>query len=236
MSLSDHFHRPKFIPLIMSLGAVVLLFGLGIWQLQRLEWKEGLIAHITQANASAPLTDLPSTLPELQDKQFYRVSLDGEYLPSPEFHIAARYFQDRLGYAVLNPFRLTDGRLVLVNRGWIPAQAKEAANHPAAPEGAAHVDAIIRTSNERNYFTPQNQPERNIWFGRDVAEMATFSGLALEPPTLDLVGPQDASSLPVPSDGVIALRNDHLHYAIIWFSIGVGVLVISLLYHRKKQD
>ena len=121
------------------------------------------------------------------------MQLEGEYLPHPEFHLAARYYRSKLGYSVFTPFRLTDGRLVLVSRGWIPAEAKHASIPPA--KGPQTILAQIRTSNERNYFTPANQPERNIWFGRDTDAMAAHAQLSLLPLTLDLIGDQNPALL-----------------------------------------
>ena len=230
-----HFNKPRFIPLIMSVGGVALMFGLGIWQLQRLEWKETIIATIEKANASEPLTELPHKAVDIKEKQFYRVVLQGVYYSVPEFHLAARYYRSQLGYSVLTPFELTDGRIVLVNRGWIPAKAKPKAEYLPPPPDEMTIIAMIRTSDERNPFTPESQPEKNIWFGRDVALMGKAAAMEFEPLTLDLIAenaPTDV--LPIATGGAIELRNDHLSYAVTWFSIGLGILVISLLYHRKK--
>lgn len=232
--MMSRFHRPRFVPFVMSLGGVMLMFGLGIWQLQRLEWKEHLIATIDHANASAPLTHLPKTKDGIDSKQFYRIELTGHFAAEPEFHLAARYYQSQLGYSVFNPFTLEDGRVVLVNRGWIVAKEKNTSERTPAPTEKQTIAAIIRTTNERNYFTPPNQPEHNVWFGRDVKEMADFSHIPFEPLTLDLIAEPEKGVTPIPTGGAIELRNDHLNYAITWFSIGSGILVISLLYHRKK--
>lgn len=229
MLLSRCFHRPRPIPFIMSVGSVILLFGLGIWQLDRLSWKNALIANIEHANETAPLQTLPE---DLAAHRFYRVQLSGEYLAEPEFHLAARYFQSKLGYSLLNPFKLDDGRIVMVSRGWIPAEHKETT--PKAPAGPQTILAQIRTSDERNHFTPENQPAKNVWFGRDALQMGAHAKLDVLPITLDIIGEQDRMQLPVPSDGSIKPRNDHLGYAVTWFGIGFAALIISLLYHRKK--
>jgi surfeit locus 1 family protein len=230
--LSRYFLRPKPIPLIMSAGAVLLMFGLGAWQVQRLIWKEALLAQIEYAASQAPLLQMPD---DPKPYRFYRVQLEGEYLPDAEFHLAARYFRSQLGYALLTPFRLADdGRIVIVSRGWIPTQHKD--NPPPAPEGNITLLAQIRTSDERNPFTPPNDPARNIWFGRDALQMGEQAGLDVLPITLDAIGDQDTSVLPIPSDGALRPRNDHLGYAITWFGVGIGVLIMSLLYHRKKPS
>ncbi len=236
----SRFNRPKLVPLVMSVGGFVAMMALGIWQVERLQWKENLIHTIEVASKQSPLMQLPRDEAEREAQHFYTVRLTGHYEPEHEFDIAARYYKSRLGYSVITPFRIDEGadagKLVLVNRGWIPATEKDGAARDAGLEGTHTITARIRISNERNRFTPANQPERNIWFGRDVAEMAAHAKLTVEPITLDRIDTQDDAALPIPSDGTVNLRNDHLGYAITWFSIGLAILVISLLYHRKKPE
>lgn len=229
------FVRPKPIPFILSFGGIVLVLGLGIWQVQRLEWKENIIATIEHANISEPLNHLPATLEKARGKQFYRVTLSGTYKPKTEFHLAARYYKDQLGFSVFNPFVTSDGDMIIVNRGWIPASAKNTDDYARAPKGKQIITATIRTTDERNYFTPANQPDKNIWFGRDMLQMGAYAKLNVLPYSLDVIGDAVKDVYPVPSDGKIELRNDHLSYAITWFLIGTGMIIITLLYHRKPK-
>lgn len=234
MALSHYFNKPRPIPLIMSVTAVLTLFFLGGWQVKRLIWKEALLTQLEHAAQTAPLQALPD---DVDAHRFYRVQLVGRFLPEHEFHLAARYFKSQLGYSVLVPFKLAKtGQVIMVSRGWIPAASKDANNHPPAPEGERTILAQIRTSNDRNPFTPINQPEKNIWFGRDTTEMGAKAGLDVLPYTLDVIGDQNPAILPVPSNGELKPRNDHLHYAITWFAVGFSALIISLLYHRKKPS
>ena len=233
MSLSRYFVKPRPIPLLMSVVAIAVMFGLGVWQLQRLAWKEALMADIAQAVANEPMEGLPAENEEIADKRFYAARLRGHY-EGQDMHLAARYYRSILGYSVFTPFQLDDGRWALVNRGSIPVFKKD--DYPAAPKGPQDIKVQIRTSNERNPFTPENQPEKNIWFGRDTESMAEAAGVDALPFTFDVVGQQEADVYPVPSDGEIKLRNDHLGYAITWFGVGLGALVITLLYHRRKPE
>jgi surfeit locus 1 family protein len=109
-------------------------------------------------------------------------------------------------------------------------------DYPAAPQGPQQLKVQIRTSDERNAFTPENQPEKNVWFGRDAQAMGKQLGLDVLPFTFDVVGVQEKDVYPVPSQGEIKMRNDHLGYAITWFGVGLGALVITLLYHRRKPE
>jgi surfeit locus 1 family protein len=210
--------------------------ALGTWQVQRLHWKESIIADLASANAKDPITKLPTEKTELDALQFRKVSLSGTWLGDTEFHLAPRYWRDQFGYTIVTPFKLNDGRTLLVNRGWVPAAKKEPATRPETRvKGYAAINGLIRTDSDRSYFSPPNQPEKNLWFGRDISVMGSYAKLPnVVPVMVDLVGMQDANKLPVPSDGTIRVRNDHLSYIITWYGIALGILVIFVLYHRKK--
>lgn len=229
----SRFNRPKFIPLIMSVSAVLLMFALGTWQVKRLYWKEALIASMEAASKEAPLTTLP--VEDIEKKQFYTVRLKGTYLDNPQFHIAARYHNSELGYHVVTPFKTTKGTIVLVNRGWIPVALKKDDLSP--PDGRQTIVGQIRVGAERNPFTPASQPENNMWFGRDVELMAQAGGFGTPPYMLDLVVAEPKEGVyPIAFDGHVQLRNDHLSYVIIWYTTGIGILIIALVYHRKRPN
>ncbi len=232
------FTRPRPVAWFFFLAAFGTCLALGSWQVQRLQWKEGLIAEIAAANAEHPLTQLPKEAEAFETLQFRRAELKGEWIKTTEFHITPRYWRDQFGYAIVAPFKLADGRTILVNRGWVPGAKKEAESRPeTAVSGKATLNGILRTGAERSYFTPPNQPRKNLWFGRDVAQMAATAEIdpeKLVPAMLDLTGEQDIKHLPIPSDGTIRLRNDHLSYILTWYGIAAGIAVIFLVYHRRK--
>lgn len=232
------FKKPRPIPLLMTVAAVVMMFSLGIWQLERLQWKEGLISAIEAAKKENPVAVLPASEEDMRKLAFQRVQLVGEFLHDQEFHLAARYDNSVLGYHILTPFKLTDGRLVLLNRGWVPANKKNAdTRQEGNVQGELSLIGMVRTDRDRNWFTPKNQPEKNIWFAKDVSEMAAFSKLTLAPFALDVLYDTPPGGLPKPFDGDMKPRNDHLGYALTWFMIGFACLIISLIYHRDdKKD
>ncbi len=228
------FVRPKPIPLLMTVVAAGLMCVLGFWQVERLIEKELLIHKLEKAAKETPLESLPTTVQDWRKHRFYNARISGRFLPIAEFHIAARYHKGTLGYHVFNPFQLDDGRIVLVNRGWIPTELKDKSRRDFLDSSSQTLLVQIRTSNERNYFTPENQPDENIWFGRDMGEMRGYSGILIEPFSVDVIGEVEDGTYPIPSGGKIKLHNNHLGYAITWFAIGFGVLFVSLMYHRKK--
>lgn len=235
----SRYHKPKPLAWLFFITGLGTTLALGTWQVQRLIWKENLIASIEQSQTGEPVTALPSDADALKALEFHYVNLDGAWLPSHEFTIAVRYFQGHIGYHVVTPFQLSDGRVVMVNRGWVPSDLKEPSTRPeTAVAGESSVQGMLRYGADRNYFTPISQPEKNMWFARDVDVMAKTAGFenAVPEVSIDLVGEQDPRNLPVPFSGSIHLRNDHLSYIITWYGIALGILVIFHLYHRKKAE
>lgn len=235
-SLAQCFNRPRPVAWFFFLLCFSGCVALGTWQVERLKWKQGLIAEVTEANAQAPITTLPNDEKELAALQFRKTRLTGIWYNNTEFHLTPRYWRDQFGYWIISPLKLTDGRIILVNRGWVPGAKKELEKRPeTAVKGRATVIGLIRVGPERSYFTPKSSAEKNIWFGRDIAQMAESAQLKnVAPVMVDSVGEQDAKHLPVPSDGTIRICNDHLSYILTWYGIALGILVIFVVYHRKK--
>ncbi len=230
------FTRPRPLAIFWFISAFGTCMALGTWQVARLAWKENLVAEIEAAKTQAPLTTLPKEQAELAALEFRPVKLSGTWVRGIEFHLSPRFYKGKLGYWIIAPLKLNDGRIVLINRGWVPTEQKDPTTRKETiVSGYGTVNGLLRTTAERNYFTPKSQAARNVWFGRDIAEMATHDTLKnVIPAMVDQVGVQDRAHLPVPSDGTIRLRNDHLSYIITWYGIAAGILVIFLVYHRRK--
>ncbi len=223
------FHRPHWFAWVFIIISVGFLLSLSAWQMDRLMWKKGLIAEITLHQLS-PAKPLPEDANVLKNMGFSRVLLQGEFLHDDEMHLAARYYNSQLGYHILTPFQLLDGRIVLLNRGWVPAKQKDDAGRKAEA-GKQTVVAMIRTDNDRNYFTPKNDALKNIWFWRDLHEAEKALGYALVPVNMDLLYDSPKGGLPIASNGLVELRNDHLGYAITWFLIAFCGVVIFFYRH-----
>lgn len=221
---------------VFSIAAFSLLIGLGIWQLKRLEWKEGLIHEIEAARSETPPEGLPAT-EKLAEFPFRHFRVKGHFEHEKEFHLAARYYKNQLGYHILTPFALSDGREILLNRGWVPVEKKETESRPesiAADQGEEEITIRLRTDSDHNFFTPEADPVHNLWFWKDISKMNIARGLSLLPYTADVIAPQ-GEALPIPLEDKIELRNDHLGYAITWFLVALGGVVIFLTYHYEPK-
>lgn len=236
------FYKPRPLPVIITLIAVGLCVGLGAWQMQRLSWKEGLIAKLESGQEGANLgkNSLPEDLDDLRDKEFHFVNLPGEFVHEYEFHLMGQRHHGQLGYDILTPFRIADdGRMILVNRGWVPTDKKEKAARAEEDPlfgGIIYMRGLVFAPEEGSIFLPEHNPEDNIWLFYDIAEMNEVSGLELPNVVVEMINPDILEgSLPIPREsGNLTLRNDHLNYAFIWFSLAFSGLAIFFIYHLKS--
>lgn len=222
------FRKPALIPALFMACATVLLTGLGLWQVERLQWKQHEIAKVEAAQALPILGTLPQ---ELGGLEYRKVMLTGTFLYDKAMHMVGRprqFTSDSAGFFIVTPFKLDDdGRIILVNRGFAPA-GKE-----TKPEGVQSVAGIIRPARVKRYFSPDNQPDKNLWFYEDITAMSAATGVTLTPLIVEATGDMQKDVYPIPHDGNVSLRNDHLQYAITWFSLAIIGLVMFGVYQRK---
>jgi surfeit locus 1 family protein len=230
------FH-PRLVPTLFTIPALIILVGLGSWQVQRLHWKEGLIAQRDRMVAAPPIAP-PQTL-EAEQNQFRHVADDGVLLNDKEIFLAAASEGGGSGYQVLTPLQEPDGRIIFVNRGFIPLELKDPAKRAAGePSGPVHIAGLLRVppAEKPTFFLPNNRPDLDLWFWVDLPAMAKAVGV---PDTAPFYIDADKTPNPGgwPQGGVtnLELPNDHLQYAITWFSLAIALVVIYVLYHRKNS-
>ncbi|MBF9044171.1 SURF1 family protein [Rhodobacterales bacterium HKCCE4037] len=204
--------RKLSVVFVFGLIGAAILIGLGVWQLQRLSWKEGVLADIEARITAAPVA-VPET-PDPEADRFLPVEARGEFVGEP-LRVLVSVQGSGPGYRLISAFE-TDGRRVMVDRGFIA----ESAEQPHAPEGPVTVTGNLHWPDEVDGFTPEPDIARNQWFARDVAAMAT--ALDTEPVFIVLrdMSASDAplTPLPVTSEGI---PNNHLGYAIQWFGLAL---------------
>ncbi len=221
-----NFRRPQLIPLLFIIASTITLTFLGTWQLQRLQWKNGLIKEIEASQALEPLQTLPEDVSTLD---YRRVHVSGAFDYAKVLHLIGRQQGNFPGYFMLTPFTLEDGRVILVNRGFAPP-GKE-----AQPEGVQKIEGVIRPPREKRYFAPENMPEKNVWFYENIPAMEQVTGMKLLPVVVEEVGATAPDHFPIKGDGKIYLKNDHLGYAITWYSTAVIGIIMFGFYYRKTE-
>lgn len=219
--------------------AFAFLVGLGVWQLQRLAWKEAIIARIAaRANAAPqpppPRAEWAALRPD--DYDYRRVRVSGRFVQGK----VARVFRPSApggtsgegpGYVFLAPFETKDG-IVVVNRGFAPlARADDVA---APPAGETQVEGLMRPPEPRNAFTPPDTPEKGLWYTRDGPAIAAALGFAQAAPfTIDA---DRVPGVALPRGGAteISFPNNHLSYALTWFGLAATLLVVFGLWVRRR--
>lgn len=218
-------------PLILGFGGCAILMWLGFWQMDRLAWKRAMLDDIRRQIA-APPTDLPAEGTDTRDLKYTPVQLIGA-TTGQEVLVLSGQKGVGAGYQVISAFETGGGRRVLLDRGFIP----EAARMGVRPATAMIVTGNLHWPEEADSFTPPPDPKTGIHFARDVPTIATQLGTE---PVLVVAAriegdPQGVSPQPIAITGI---PNDHLNYAITWFSLaGVwAVMTLALLWRIRRQQ
>lgn len=229
--------------LILLPAAFAVLLALGTWQVQRLAWKEGLLASIEQRSHAEPVRIAAiETAHESGEPIEYRTAYaTGRYLNDSERHFFAT-FNGQTGYYVYTPMQLADGRYLFVNRGFVPYDLKSADTRPESLlEGEQRVSGLARErlSERPSVMVPDNDEAANIFYWKDLDRMATSAGLPLEqvlPFFLDADATPVAGGLPRGGVTVINLPNSHLQYAVTWYGLALALLGVSVFAWLKRKS
>lgn len=209
--------------------ATAVLLGLGTWQLQRLAWKNELIAKAAAAAAAAPIP-LPAAVVDPAALEFRRVRLSGAYLSGKNLAMGLLTRDGRSGSRLLAPFRLEDGRIVLVDRGFVAEARLREALAAAPPAGPRLLEGIVRTPGAASWATPAPDLSLPRWYAPDLAAIGRALGLVLEPFLVILERREaDAEPLAEPAAVAVDLPNPHLGYALTWFGLAAALLVFYIL-------
>jgi len=229
--------RPRLWPTLFTIPALLMMLGLGTWQLDRLAWKTALIDSFESRAAAPPVTP-PATVDDPAAWQFRRVEATGRFLNDKELQMTGRPFKGTAGFHVVTPFVVENGPTVLVNRGWVPSARRSPDSRPETlPEGPVSIDGIVRIAGQKGYFVPDNEPQNDIWFTVEPAEMAAHLGIG---PVANyyidaLRAGERPTVLPIGADAVIHVRNEHLQYAITWFLLALTLIVVYVVWHRQAD-
>ncbi len=231
--------RPLLWPTLISLPIFIFALGLGVWQMERREWKRDILDRIAvnQAAAPMPLDELLQGDP--LRREYGRVTLSGSFLHDKEFHLAARSLKNDVGIQVVTPVRTDDGKIVLFDRGWVPSTKKEPAKRAEGQvAGKVELTGIVRRSQVQRQFAPDNAPDKNVWFHVDVPLMRKMAGGATDPVLdtffLEADAKPNPGGVPIGGQTRLDIPNDHLQYALTWFGIALAMAGVYLAYHWEN--
>ena len=222
---------------MLCLFGALLFTALGIWQVQRLFWKRDLIARVT-TRIHLPPVAMPAQrewpLLDLKAAEYTRVTATGVFLHDRETLVDA-LTERGPGVWLLTPLVTADG-IVLVNRGFLPIERRDASTRLASQvNGAVTITGLLRRSEPHGRILRPNDPSTDRWFSRDVAAIAAKRGLSnVAPFFIDADAASSPGNLPMGGLTVVTFRNAHLVYAITWFSLG-AMCVVGLMLVRADS-
>jgi len=209
-----------------------LLIGLGVWQLQRLKWKEGILAQIHLAEISPPIA-VPA-----HPNRFQKVIVSGVWVPGKAVLYGDEVHDGPVtpveGGELIQPLREASGRVVLVDLGWVPEQAPAPVAEPA---GVAHVVGYIHKSEAPGWFAGADDRGKKLYYTLDAAKIGADMGFSdVAPFTLVAMGkmPPVGSALPQPAQHLPQPPNNHYQYALTWFGFAI-VLVFEFYFFARKR-
>lgn len=222
----------------------ILTFGLGTWQVKRLNWKMNLIDELDEKLAKPPMR-LPAKIDTAAIPEFaYRkVEVSGRFDHANEILLGPRTKESVLGYSVVTPLIRDENdpsSTILVNRGHVSMTLKDQRSRPESlVEGTQHVVGMLRDQEQRNMFSPVNSPEKREFQFADIAQMASTAGS--QPVLVDATFEGNAGEMksmlthgiPLGRPATIELRNQHATYAVTWYALSAATTVMLFRLFRK---
>lgn len=228
---------------IVTLVALAILLALGTWQVQRLAWKEALIATIDGRVSATPLplAEVEKTAAAGEDFEYQPVATSGTYLHAKEQFFFATH-DGQSGWFVYTPLQMTDGRAVFVNRGFVPYDRKAASTRAEGQvAGTVAVSGLARMApaEKPSWLVPDNQPAENVFYWKDLAAMTANAGLdpkTVVPFFIDAEKSDVAGGYPIGGVTIVELPNSHLQYAVTWYGLAAALLgvYIAMLLRRGR--
>jgi surfeit locus 1 family protein len=203
----------------------MLFLSLGTWQLYRLQWKQDLISQIDKGLKSTPIKYSNKIKNDYQ-----RVVLNGKYNYKNQIYLYSLNAKGQPGFDVITPFKTIEGDNVLINRGWIDKEMKNKTEINLSNK--SEISGLLRKIIKKNIFKPENDTEKNIWFSININQIKKITGKNFSNHVVFLE--DNVINLPVPKKITIDVPNNHLKYAITWYSISISIL-FYFLYFRKQQ-
>ena len=205
--------------------SIIIFCLLGTWQVYRLQWKLDLISEIN-SGLNSELVFYSKT----KIKNYQKVKFNGVFDFEKQVYLYSLNNKGTPGYDVITPIKMNSNEIVLVNRGWIKKDVRD--NKSINNINSKFFEGILKKITKPNPFKPENDIKNNIWYSLKLEDLESFTGYKLNNFVIYLQNNQNnlVKSKIVSPD----LPNNHLKYAITWYSVALSIL-LYFLYFRKKQ-
>ena len=228
-----------YVPALLTLIMLAVLLMLGAWQVERLAWKQDLLARIAARQEAPPLALKSRDIAFLQaaTHEYQRAVLRGSFgnqtvfwftqienkpdgLPTP----------DKVGYHALSPFYLDDGGVLLIDRGFVPSRLKDTL--PPPDTTMQNLTIVLRWPDARGRFDNADKPQEALFYVRDPQAIGAHWQLALPA----VIGERADTGRGWPRGGQTRMKiaNNHLQYAVTWFGLAIVLVIISGLWHIRQ--
>lgn len=232
-----------YFPPALTAAMLAVLLALGFWQLDRLSWKEDLLARIEARRDTPPL--LISNRADIQTlsraaHDFHPAILTGTFGDEVVFWFTQIENKptgldrwDKAGYHMLVPFYLADGSAVMVDRGFIPQRLIDIPA-PPPPQGQVSFQVVLRWPDGRGLFDNADEPARNLFYVRDPQAIGAHWQQQLPA----LIGEAAVANDSWPRGGQtrMSIANNHLQYAVTWFGLAIVLVIVSGLWHIRHWN
>jgi surfeit locus 1 family protein len=208
---------------------LVVLLGLGTWQLRRLAWKERLLDQIDHAE------QLPAIPMPADPSPFAKAEVSGRLREDLSAVYGAELRDTRdgptLGGQLIVPLQRAGQETILVDRGWVPMSRPQ----PLSPApGTTVVDGYVRPAEHAGLFSAADDPVTRRFYTLDPQAIGRSLGLAqVAPFTLVALGPAPPDLYPDPARRLPQPPNNHLQYALTWYGLAAVLAVIFFVHARR---
>ncbi len=241
---ADRIGAKRLVFILAALLAFAVLLSLGAWQVYRLQWKEALLQSIQlrTASPSKPLAELELLHARSGEIDYWPVTATGRFEHINERHFFATH-KGASGFYIYTPLRLADSRILFVNRGFVPYDRKDpVARAEGQVQGEVTVTGLARDrlTSKPSWVVPDNDPNENIYYWKDLESMARAGGYRLDgvvvPFFVDADAAPNPGGLPVGGVTIVDLPNNHLQYAITWFGLAAALAGVFAFWLMRQRS
>lgn len=229
-------YRPRLLPTVATVAGIALFVTAGQWQQNRMEQKQALRAQFDAAVAMAPAA-LPQDVSDWSAWRYRPIAAEGVFDAAKQILIDNKINEGRAGYHVVTPLELTDGRVVLVNRGWV-AQGASRTELPAvaAPAGAVTLEGRIAVPAAGYLELKPEAAPGAVWQNLDPARFAAATGVTVLPVVIE------QTAAPVPDDGLVRDWtapdfgiDKHRIYMVQWYAFAALAIALWLILNFRRS-
>ena len=205
--------------------SILIFCSLGTWQIYRLQWKLNLINEIENGLKAEPVTYSRTNI-----KNYQRIKVSGKLRIEKQIFLYSLNENGVPGFDIITPLNTRANEIILINRGWIKKNLRN--NEKINDFNIVNFNGILKKITKSNPFKPKNDLINNIWYTLDINDLQSHMGYKLDKYILFIQ--DDYNKLIIPKKVDADLPNNHLKYALTWYSIALSIL-LYFLYFRQKE-